>query len=734
ISAGGGWADRIVNHTILEKLQGNPARITKYNWDYGDGTTASGPELKNPMHTYGDDGIYTVNLTITAEGGLVATDLLNVTVLNVDPSVNVNGPTIGFVDTALTFSADAIDLGSDDLTFVWEWDDGSSDNVSIYYNNGLSSDPYPSPDGIYPFLKTDTVNHIYQQPGSYNITLTVTDDDNGVTIRLITLVIGISDLIPWDVKINSVPYTDPIYVSLGSKLNISAKARNIGTANITSNFYLNLTFSGVPLDYSEIEGLSINQISVETLFYNWTALTSGVHYYNITVDPSNNVTELNETNNTRQLIIIVNAPDLIPWDVQINNIQYTAPFYVTLGTIVNISSKTKNVGSFIAINRFHLALIKTMTTLNSVEIDGLNINQTSTETLYYSWFASTAGTHFINVTVDSTDNVTELNETNNTNTIIVIVFNPPTTTIQYYNPNYRNPDTNTLYINSSTTLTFTVKDNCGFGIRSTHYWIDDDDWIHYTTIPTGTFVIPREKDDGPHTIYFFSTDNLGGVEITKEFDIWLDNTPPETIISIIGIENKTYTEYELTASDYDGSGIKFTYYRIDGNDWNLFNDRFEINDYGHHTIEYYSIDNLSQSEEIKELKIFIPSPKINYKPILALIFFIILLSFGLIVSYKRPLRLAKRDIPIETTTQFKYILRKDKLYTFLLFILPITLIEALIGTISWFTGILSIPPWIGAGLFVNLGILATGLIIDVVIVKKGQKILSKAEYDDMMNM
>jgi PKD repeat protein len=734
VSTTSGTAARIVNHTVMEKWESKPVAITNYEWDFGDGSTVSGPRLRNPVHTYGDDGTYTVTLSITAEGGLTATDTLNVTVLNIDPSANISGSTTGTINTLLAFTADAMDVGSDDLTFVWAWDDGSTDNVTTYYNNGLSLDPYPSPDGIYPFLKTDAVTHIYQNPGSYNITLTVTDDDNGTTVKIKTIAIIFTDLIPWDVCINNVPYTGQIYVAKGSSINISAKARNIGLVNVTGKFFLNLTISGTTMSHAEIAGLDFGQNSAETLFYDWAASALGVYYFNITVDPTDNVTELDETNNTMRIIIIVNAPDLIPWEVKVNNIQYIAPVYVTLGAIINISSKAKNIGTFNATNEFDLELINTTFTFSSVEVNGLNINQTLAATLLYSWIASNEGTHFFNVTVDSTDNVTELNETNNINTIIIIVSGPPSTAIQYHNPNYRNPDTNTLYINSSTLLTFTIVDNSGFGIRATNYRIDDDNWINYIAISSGIFIIPREKGDGSYTIYFYTTDNLGGVESENEFDVWLDNTPPETTISIIGIENTTYTEYELTAGDDDGSGVKFTYYRIDGNDWLLFNDRFQIDDYGYHTIEYYSVDNLNQSEDINKLTIYIPSPKVNYKPILALIFSIILLSFGLVVSYRRPLRLAKRDIPIETTTQFKYILRKDKLYTFLLFTLPIALIEAFIGIISWFTGILGIPPWIGLGLFINLGILASGLIMDALIVKKGQKILPEAEYEDMMNV
>jgi PKD repeat protein len=88
ISMSSGKADRIVNHTVLEKWGGKSvALITNYEWDFGDGTTISGAKLRNPMHTYGDNGEYTVTLTVTHDGGGTTTVSTNITVLNADPEL-----------------------------------------------------------------------------------------------------------------------------------------------------------------------------------------------------------------------------------------------------------------------------------------------------------------------------------------------------------------------------------------------------------------------------------------------------------------------------------------------------------------------------------------------------------------------------------------------------------------------------------------------------------------------
>ncbi len=54
------------------------ANITQWQWDFGDGQTSS---TMNPQHTYAQEGIYTVSLTITADGQdetLTKTDFIRV--------------------------------------------------------------------------------------------------------------------------------------------------------------------------------------------------------------------------------------------------------------------------------------------------------------------------------------------------------------------------------------------------------------------------------------------------------------------------------------------------------------------------------------------------------------------------------------------------------------------------------------------------------------------------------
>jgi PKD repeat protein len=184
--------DQTVNEADVVNFSGSysdPGTLDThtFEWDFDDGTTNS--SSLTPSHVYGDNGTFTVELTVTDDDGAVSDDTIVITVNNLAPSIDPL-PTYNVNEgTSLTFNGRGIDLGSDDLTFTWSWGDYSPDTTTIYYNNGSSGDPAISPE-VNPMDIIDTVDHTFLDDGVYTVTLTVSDDDGAMSTETTTVTVN----------------------------------------------------------------------------------------------------------------------------------------------------------------------------------------------------------------------------------------------------------------------------------------------------------------------------------------------------------------------------------------------------------------------------------------------------------------------------------------------------------------------------------------------------------------
>jgi PKD repeat protein len=126
--------------------------ITSYVWEFSNGTKSFGP---SPQRTFGDDGQFDGQLTVTDSTSLSATGSFVVSIANLPPIVTAGPHTSGAWGTPIALNGQAVDPGADDqstLTYSWNFGDGT-----------------PGAGGA-------SVTHAYAAPGTYTATLTVCDD------------------------------------------------------------------------------------------------------------------------------------------------------------------------------------------------------------------------------------------------------------------------------------------------------------------------------------------------------------------------------------------------------------------------------------------------------------------------------------------------------------------------------------------------------------------------------
>lgn len=144
--------------------------IDFYRWNFGDGTS----ELlaMSPTHTYENNGIYTVTLTVIDDLGSIDTKTILTSIgvnTNKAPTAHTGGPYTGTAGKPVTFDG----TGSNDpdgeiKEYVWSFGDETTGTG-------------------------ETTTHTYNKKGSYLVTLTVTDaygeshaDSSSVTIEVKT--------------------------------------------------------------------------------------------------------------------------------------------------------------------------------------------------------------------------------------------------------------------------------------------------------------------------------------------------------------------------------------------------------------------------------------------------------------------------------------------------------------------------------------------------------------------
>ena len=402
-----------------------------------------------------------------------------------------------------------------------------------------------------------------------------------------------------------------------------------GPIEVSSPF--NVSFS---VDGGEISRTSFPQIAANgtaPASATWTATTPGLHSVTFTADPDSEIREVDETNNTATVTIVVRGPDLSPWNITVEaeaNATYadpsaanftSAPIPARLGGTVNITFEAGSVGVDPVTDAFEVEVVETQGLLGP-PLPGWRFSANVTTALPPGaragpWTAawpvpSSPGFYYLNVTADAGDQTPESSETNNTFVVLITVSGP-----DYRIGGADGP----AKVTAGATVSFAVE-------------VRNDGQVD------GGTDVPLSAYEGASPTPFFSTNvaslAVGGNVIvsvpwtspspalpaTARFVIdpadalrEMDETnneavfavdvrnPPTTAISWSGpnvttdrLFVRSSTQFVLTATDLSGDGLT-TYYRLDAGSSQTYSLSFSL-PAGPRTIDYWSEDNLGGVE------------------------------------------------------------------------------------------------------------------------------------------
>ena len=126
--------------------------VVNWSWDFGDGTTGNGIAID---HRFPRSGAYTVVLTVMDDDDAQDTCSVTVAVGNAQPNASFSYQEGALTSTNVQFTDGSID--PDGRIVSWHWDFGDGSTASI-----------------------ESPEHVYISAGTYNVTLTVRDN-NGAT-------------------------------------------------------------------------------------------------------------------------------------------------------------------------------------------------------------------------------------------------------------------------------------------------------------------------------------------------------------------------------------------------------------------------------------------------------------------------------------------------------------------------------------------------------------------------
>lgn len=181
----------------------DPIGISKYTFDFGDGSPVVGPQAgPTTTHTYSAAGTYTVTVTIQDSAGASASAHASIVAAAPPTAALAVTPSSGAAPLAISADASASAPGSNPIaTYAFDFGDGSS------------AGPQAAP----------IASHTYSAGGSYTVKVTVTDSAGNTATASKTVTVGApaaalvvtpgAGAAPLAVTANASASTDPIAIT-----------------------------------------------------------------------------------------------------------------------------------------------------------------------------------------------------------------------------------------------------------------------------------------------------------------------------------------------------------------------------------------------------------------------------------------------------------------------------------------------------------------------------------------